>query len=55
MLFFFAFTYHARKVDWLRGRKLAYVVFYGFTTLLAVYIVRGLLNLTTYNFLDKAS
>ena len=37
------------------GRSVESTFFFGFTTLLAVYMVRGILNQTTYNFLDKAS
>lgn len=50
MAAFYAVSFNGRLVGWLRGRKLAYFVFCGFTTLLAAYIILGVLDLRDYYF-----
>lgn len=50
MVLFYAVSFNGRLVGWLRGRKLAYFVFCGFTFLLALYIGMGVLGLRDYNF-----
>ena len=50
MVVFFAVNYHARSRGWLRGPKLAYLVFGGFGTLLGLYVVLAVLRLRDYNF-----
>lgn len=53
MAAFYALTFHGRRMGLLRGQKLAYVVFIGFSLLLGVSIVLGLLHLTSYNFWES--
>ncbi|MBI4557733.1 MAG: cytochrome c biogenesis protein CcsA [Candidatus Hydrogenedentes bacterium] len=55
MVAFYSVSFHTRRFGLLRGRKLAYFVFFGFTSLLATSIVLALLNLSTYNFWGKPS
>ena len=55
MVVFYAISFNGRMMGWLRGRKLAYFVFCGFTTLLITYIVMGVLDLRDYNFWGGAS
>ena len=50
MVIFYAASYHCRSRGLLRGPKLAYFVFVGFGSLLGVYILLELLQLTNYNF-----
>lgn len=45
MVALYAVSFHARRFGLLRGPKLAYLVFFGFSTLLAVYLVSGLFQL----------
>ena len=44
MVLFYATSFHVRRFGLLRGPKLAYVVFVGFTILLATYLVLGLMG-----------
>lgn len=44
MVLFYSTSFHVRRLGLLRGPKLAYVVFIGFTILLATYLVLGLMN-----------
>ena len=44
MVLFYATSFHVRRFGLLRGPKLAYVVFVGFTILMATYLVLGLMN-----------
>jgi len=50
MAIFYAVSFNGRLVGWLRGKKLAYFVFWGFTTLLITYIVMGVFDLRDYYF-----
>ncbi len=50
MASFYSITFHSRRLGWLRGPKLAYFVFIGFTSLLALYLALGLTQLNNYNF-----
>lgn len=51
---FYSLAFHTRRFGLLRGRKLAYLVFCGFTSLLIIYVVMGLLNVGNYNFWESA-
>ena len=51
MVLYYAACFHSRSLGWLRGPKLAYFVFLGFGTLMAVYLLLEMLRLTNYNFL----
>jgi hypothetical protein len=42
MVALYAVSFHSRQFGSLRGPKLAYLVFFGFTFLLAVYLVTGI-------------
>ena len=55
MVTFYAVSFHIRRIGLLRGPKLAYLVFFGFSSLLAAYLVLGLLKLGTYNFWETAA
>lgn len=55
MVAFYSTSFHGRRIGWLRGPKLAYIVFFGFTSLLVVYIALGLLQLGDYNFWDAST
>lgn len=55
MVGFYAATFHARRSGRLRGPKLAYVVFFGFSLLLITYLVLALTNLNTYNFWEAVA
>jgi HemX protein len=50
MALFYSVAFHSRRLGWLRGPKLAYFVFIGFSSLLAAYLVLGLAELNNYNF-----
>lgn len=52
MALFYSLAFHSRRLGWLRGPKLAYFVFFGFTLLLAITITLGLTQLNNYNFWD---
>jgi len=52
---FYATIYHVRRSGLLRGPKLAYAVFLGFSSLLAVYLVLALTNWNTYYFWGGAA
>ncbi len=47
---FFAAAVHARQLGWLRGRKYANFVFYGFAIVLISFVGLRLLGLRDYNF-----
>ena len=51
----YALSYHARKAGWLRGPKLAYLVFFGVGALLGVSVILRILDWTSYNFFGVAS
>ncbi len=55
MVVFYAASYHSRTRGLLRGPKLAYFVLIGFASLLGVYILLELLQLTNYNFWGAAA
>jgi len=55
MVAFYAATFHVRRSGRLRGHKLAYLVFIGFSVLLAVYVVLALMNLRDYHFWGTAA
>jgi len=50
MVLFYALCYHARALGWLRGPKLAYLVFLGFGILLAAYFGLEAFRVTNTNF-----
>jgi len=50
MVAFYALAFHARRSGRLRGPKLAYFVFIGFSSLLLMYVALTLMNLRAYNF-----
>lgn len=50
MVALYAASYHARARGWLRGPKLAILVFGGFSSLLLVYLVLVALQMSNYNF-----
>ncbi|MCF6285974.1 MAG: cytochrome c biogenesis protein CcsA [Candidatus Hydrogenedentes bacterium] len=54
MLLFYAFTFHARAIGWLRGPKLAYLVCYGTAALIGFYLVLTLLGAQDHNFYGAA-
>jgi ABC-type uncharacterized transport system permease subunit len=51
----YALSYHARKAGWLRGPKLAYLVFFGVGALLGVSVILRILDWTDYNFFGVTS
>jgi ABC-type transport system involved in cytochrome c biogenesis permease subunit len=55
MFMFYAAAYHMRQLGWLRGQRLAYFVFLGFSLLMASYVVLGVAGLSNYNFWGSAS
>ncbi|MCC6145884.1 MAG: cytochrome c biogenesis protein CcsA [Candidatus Hydrogenedentes bacterium] len=50
MVVLYSLSYHARARGWLRGPKLAYLIFSGFTVLLAAYLLLEVMHLKDYNF-----
>jgi ABC-type transport system involved in cytochrome c biogenesis permease subunit len=54
MVGLYAVSFHARRFGLLRGPKLAYLVFFGFTTLLAAYLVMGLFQVGGASFWGSA-
>ncbi|MBI3117463.1 MAG: cytochrome c biogenesis protein CcsA, partial [Candidatus Hydrogenedentes bacterium] len=54
MVLLYGGSYHARALGLLRGPKLAYLVFGGFTVLLVTYLVMVVLHVTNYNFYGTA-
>lgn len=50
MAVFYAATFHLRRSGRLRGPKLAYHIFVGFSVMLAAYVLLALFNLREYNF-----
>jgi ABC-type transport system involved in cytochrome c biogenesis permease subunit len=50
MVLFYAACFHSRSLGWLRGPKLAYFVFFGFSTLLGSYLLLAILQLFDFNF-----
>lgn len=55
MALVFAASFHSRQIGWLRGPKLAYLVFVGFTFLMATYLILELMKLGDYNFWGAAA
>ena len=55
MVMLYSAAFHARRRGQLRGQKLAYLVFVGFTVMLVGYLALGLFNLQDSNFLSAAS
>lgn len=51
MVVFYAIAFHGRQIGWLRGQKLAYVIFIGFTGLMLIYLALGIANYSNLNFL----
>jgi HemX protein len=49
---FYSVTFHSRRLGWLRGPKLAYFVFIGFTSLMTLYLALSVAELNNYNFWD---
>ena len=50
MVILYGASYHARAQGLLRGPKLAFLVFGGFSSILLVYLVLSMLQMTNYNF-----
>ncbi len=50
MVVFYAFAFHGRQLGWLRGQKLAYVIFVGFTGLMLIYLALGIANYSNLDF-----
>ncbi len=50
MASFYSITFHSRRLGWLRGPKLAYFVFIGFTSLLTLYLMLGITQLNNHRF-----
>ena len=55
MVALYAVSFHGRRFGLLRGPKLAYLVFFGFTALLAAYFVMGLIQVGGASFWGSAS
>ena len=55
MVLFYAVAFHARRWGSVRGRKLAYLVFFGFSVLLIISLTLGLLDLRSINFWNTTS
>jgi ABC-type transport system involved in cytochrome c biogenesis permease subunit len=49
MVVFYAVSFHGRKIGFLRGPKLAYFVFFGFSGLLLAYFAISLTHLDSYS------
>lgn len=54
MAAFYSLSFHVRRFGLLRGPKLAYLVFCGFTLLLVTYLALGVMRVGKYNFWDSA-
>jgi len=54
MLFFYAFSYHARAAGRLRGPKLAHLVCYGTGALIGLYLFLAMFDVLNYNFYGDA-
>jgi len=54
MAVFYAVAFHARRSGRLRGPKLAYAVFLGFSILLVSYVALSMMDLNTYNFWESS-
>lgn len=50
MAIFYSVSFHLRRLGLLRGPKLAYVVFFGFAFLLAIYLTLGVLQMSAGTF-----
>jgi len=50
MVVFYAIAFHGRQIGWLRGQKLAYVIFVGFTGLMLIYLALGIANYSNLDF-----
>ena len=55
MVALYAFSFHVRRFGFLRGPKLAYVVFFGVMFLLVTYLAMGVLQLEGYTFLEDVT
>lgn len=55
MVVFYAISFHARALGWLRGPKLAHLICVGFGILLGTYLMLELLQLLNYNFYQVGS
>ncbi|MDK1021624.1 MAG: cytochrome c biogenesis protein CcsA [Candidatus Hydrogenedentes bacterium] len=55
MVALYAVSFHMRRFGLLRGPKLAYLVFFGFTFLLVTYLVLGVLKIEGYTFLEATT
>ncbi|MBX7256702.1 MAG: cytochrome c biogenesis protein [Candidatus Hydrogenedentes bacterium] len=55
MVLLYSTAFHARRRGQLRGQRLAYLVFVGFTIMLAGYLVLGLFDVQDYNFWSTSS
>ncbi|MBI5095477.1 MAG: cytochrome c biogenesis protein CcsA [Candidatus Hydrogenedentes bacterium] len=51
---FYSVSFHTRRFGLLRGRQLAYLVFVGFSVLLAAFLALGLFDVINYNFWGSA-
>ncbi len=55
MVALYAVSFHSRQFGLLRGPKLAYLVFFGFTFLLGIYLVVGIFQVSGANFWNGES
>ncbi len=55
MVALYAVSFHVRRFGLLRGPKLAYLVFFGFTFLLVTYLALGVLQLGQYTFWETTT
>ena len=53
MVALYSIAFHTRRVGWMRGQKLAYLVFVGFGILLASYLIFGWIYLEDVTFWSK--
>ncbi len=52
MCLVYAFCFHARRAGWLRGPKLAYLMFIGGGSLIGIFVFLRAMDWSTYNFLE---
>lgn len=55
MVVFYAIAFHGRQIGWLRGQKLAYFIFIGFTGLMLIYLALEIANYSNYDFWRAAA
>lgn len=55
MVALYAVSFHVRRLGLLRGPKLAYLIFFGFTFLLVTYLALGVMQLEGYSFWESTT